>query len=248
MKNKIIVCYTAENSREKAEKLAEKLNTEISTEIKESQLALLYDERGLTLTDGNLEVRGDFTENRNRLSENNLRQEFLVKAVKSKNMGENPLVVDATAGLGEDSILLSAAGSRVVMFEYNPIICALLEDAMDRARETDELCEIINRMTLIEGDSTEKMSEISERPEAVFLDPMFPERKKSGLVKKKFQLLQKLEKPATDERKMYEEALKLHPKKIVVKRPLKGPILQGTKPSYSIKGKAIRYDCILLPD
>ena len=237
MENKIIVCYAEEKFREKAEKLAKKLNTEIKSGLKENELSLLCDERGLTLTDGDLEVRGDFAENRNRLSENNLRQEFLVKAVKSKNVGENPLVVDATAGLGEDSILLAAAGYRVMMFEYNPVICALLEDAMDRARKTDELREIINRMTLIEGDSTEKMSEINERPEAVFLD---------GLVKKKFQLLQKLEKPATDERKMYEEALKLRPKKIIVKRPLKGPVLEGTKPSYSIKGKAIRYDCILI--
>ena len=246
MGNNIVVCYSEENFREKAEKLAKKLNIEVKEEISENELALLYDERGLTLTDGTLEVRGDFAENRNRLSENNLRQEFLVKAVKSKNMGENPLVVDATAGLGEDSILLSASGFRVVMFEYNPVICALLEDAMDRAREIEGLREIVERMTLIEGDSTEKMSEISERPEAVFLDPMFPERKKSGLVKKKFQLLQRLEKPATDERKMYEEALKLRPKKIVVKRPLKGPNLEGTKPSFTIKGKAIRYDCILL--
>ncbi len=246
MENKIVVCYAEEKFREKAEKLAKKLNTEIKSGMIENELALLYDERGLTLTDGALEVRGDFTENRNRLSENNLRQEFLVKAVKSKNMGENPLVVDATAGLGEDSILLAAAGYRVIMFEYNPVICALLEDAMDRARETDELREVINRMTLVEGDSTEKMSEINERPEAVFLDPMFPERKKSALVKKKFQLLQRLEKPATDEVRMYDEAVRLKPKKIVIKRPLKGPVLEGTKPSYSIKGKAIRYDCILL--
>ncbi|MBO5136653.1 MAG: class I SAM-dependent methyltransferase [Clostridia bacterium] len=246
MENKIVVCYADESFREKAENLAKKLNTEIKSGIIENELTLLYDERGLTLTDGDLEVRGDFAENRNRLSENNLRQEFLVKAVKSKNMGENPLVVDATAGLGEDSILLAAAGYRVIMFEYNPVICALLEDAMDRAKETEELREIIKRMTLVEGDSTEKMSEINERPEAVFLDPMFPERKKSALVKKKFQLLQRLEKPATDEREMYEEAVKLKPKKIVIKRPLKGPTLEGTKPSYSIKGKAIRYDCILL--
>jgi len=246
MENKIVVCYADEKFREKAENLAKKLNTEIRNEVRENELTLLYDEMGLTLTDGDLEVRGDFAENKNRLSENNLRQEFLVKAVKSKNMGENPLVIDATAGLGEDSILLAAAGYRVIMFEYNPVICALLEDAMDRAREVDELREVINRMTLVEGDSTEKMSEINERPEAVFLDPMFPERKKSALVKKKFQLLQRLEKPATDEREMYEEAVKLKPKKIVIKRPLKGPVLEGTKPSYSIKGKAIRYDCILL--
>ena len=36
------------------------------------------------------------------------------------------------------------------------------------------------------------------------------------------------------------------PRRIVVKRPLKGPYLGGVKPSFSLKGKAIRYD-ILIP-
>ncbi|MBQ4243593.1 MAG: class I SAM-dependent methyltransferase, partial [Clostridia bacterium] len=37
-----------------------------------------------------------------------------------------------------------------------------------------------------------------------------------------------------------------HPHKIVIKRPLKGPFLAGRKPDYSLQGKAIRYDCIVL--
>jgi 16S rRNA (guanine1516-N2)-methyltransferase len=36
------------------------------------------------------------------------------------------------------------------------------------------------------------------------------------------------------------------PRRIVVKRPLKGPFLADVKPSYSLKGKAVRYDCIVL--
>ena len=36
------------------------------------------------------------------------------------------------------------------------------------------------------------------------------------------------------------------PRRIVVKRPAKGPWLAGEKPSYTIAGKAIRYDCYAL--
>ena len=43
-----------------------------------------------------------------------------------------------------------------------------------------------------------------------------------------------------------EAAISAHPRKIVVKRPLKGPWLAGRKPHYSLKGKAIRYDCFVL--
>ena len=40
-------------------------------------------------------------------------------------------------------------------------------------------------------------------------------------------------------------AIKANPKKVVIKRPLTGEYLAGIKPNYSIKGKAIRYDCII---
>ena len=42
-------------------------------------------------------------------------------------------------------------------------------------------------------------------------------------------------------------ALAANPRKIVVKRPLKGPYLAERKPSYSLDGKTIRYDCIVIP-
>ncbi|MDD6612733.1 MAG: hypothetical protein PUE91_11075 [Clostridiales bacterium] len=38
-----------------------------------------------------------------------------------------------------------------------------------------------------------------------------------------------------------------HPHKVVIKRPLKGSYLADRKPSYSLKGKAIRYNCLGLP-
>jgi 16S rRNA (guanine1516-N2)-methyltransferase len=65
-------------------------------------------------------------------------------------------------------------------------------------------------------------------------------------VKKKFQVLHQLEQPCTDETELLDAAVSAGPRKIVIKRPLKGPYLAGRKPDYSLKGKAIRYDCIIL--
>ena len=84
-------------------------------------------------------------------------------------------------------------------------------------------------------------------PDLVLLDPMFPERQKSALVKKKFQLIHRLEFPCMEEETLLNAAIAAGPRKILIKRPLKGPWLAGRNPGYSISGKAVRYDCILLP-
>ena len=82
-------------------------------------------------------------------------------------------------------------------------------------------------------------------PDVVVLDPMFPEKQKKNLVKKKFQLIQQLELPCSDGLELLQAAMAAHPKKIVIKRPVKGPCLGEQKPSYSICGKNIRYDCFV---
>ncbi len=209
------------------------------------KLMLCRDEKGLYLTDGEQSLCPDFTRENKRLKEANLRGEMLVKAARIKGL-ESLTVLDATAGLGEDSILLAAAGFRVELYEYDAVIAALLRDALERAGKTDELAEIVSRMRLHEENSLEAMKKLDYKPDVVFLDPMFPERQKSALVKKKFQLLQQLERPCSEESELFEAALAAGPRKIVVKRPLKGPFLAGRKPDYSMPGKAIRYDCYLL--
>ena len=209
-------------------------------------LFLTDDGSGLTLTDGKLALRGDFTGLLPRLKKSNLQSEFLVKASKIKGI-EHPVIIDATAGMGEDSMILAAAGFEVYLFEYDPVIAALLKDALDRAMEIPELKEAAGRMHFTEGNSIDNMSKLEIVPDVVLLDPMFPARQKSALVKRKFQLLQKLEKPCSDENELLQAALNVKPRRIVIKRPLKGPFLGGMKPSYSLTGKAIRYDCIVIP-
>lgn len=200
---------------------------------------------GLTLTDGELELRADFTVSLPRLKYNNLTHEFIVKAAKIKESDRELIAVDATAGLGEDSILLAAAGFRVELYEHDPVIAALLRDALERAAKVPGLAETVARMTLHEENSIAAMRELDYVPDVVVLDPMFPERQKSAAVKKKFQLLQQLEMPCSDGEELIEAALASGAHKIVVKRPAKGPFLAGIKPSYSLEGKAIRYDCIV---
>lgn len=212
--------------------------------------------QGLILEDGELTLSCDFTQMIHRIRRDNLQRELLVRAAKRADFGEDALALDATAGLGEDSFLLAAAGFRVRLYEYNPLIAALLRDGLERGKEQPEIAEIVSRMELTEGDSIEAMQAMAKeemrpdqrRPDLILLDPMFPKRVTSGISKKKLQLFKQLEKPCEAEREMLEAALALHPYKVIVKRPIKGPYLGDRKPGYSIEGKVIRYDCLVLPE
>ena len=225
-------------------------------------LELRQREGGLSLEGDGMSMRADFGEMLPRLKPGRLRQELLVRAAKVRKAGGEgrgadasesgaaggrPVAVDATAGLGEDSLLLAAAGFEVLLFERNPVIAALLRDALRRAKADPRLADAAGRMELSEGDSIEALGRLPEPPDVVYLDPMFPARRKSAAVKKKFQLIHRLESPCEDAEALLRAAIAARPRKVVIKRPPKGPYLADIKPSYSLEGKAIRYDVIALP-
>lgn len=216
--------------------------------MKSTDISLVRTPEGLALTDGNLSLRGDFASMLRRIQKANLQQELLVKAVKIKGSDHQLTVLDAAAGLGEDAFLLAAAGHRVIMYERDEIIGALLEDALSRAAEGNDLTlrSIAGNMELKLADSIKAMQNLDIAPDVIYLDPMFPQRRKKNLVKKKFQLMSRLEAPCPDEEELFEAAVNARPFKIVVKRPVKGPYLAGKKPDYSFMGKAVRYDCFVL--
>jgi len=209
----------------------------------EHEAVLKRDEYGLFLTDGVRTLRVDLRDMMPRLKQSNLEREMLLKAARIRN-AEGPFTaVDATAGLGADSLLLAAGGFRVILFEKDPVIAALLRDALERAAEDPDLASVVFRMELREEDSIAAMKAMADRPDVILLDPMFPERTKSAAVKKKFQLIHQLECPCEEEEELLGAAISARPRKLVIKRPLKGAWLAGRRPDYSLEGKAIRYDC-----
>ncbi len=251
--NKLIVFSESKQYSDRASALSEHLHTELVEDealITPETLYLSVGEQGLSLRQGDLSLQADLTKMIPRVKGLMWQHEPLAKAVKLKNLPENPLAIDATAGFGEDSMILAAAGYRVVLFEQNPVIAALLRDGLERAKEIPELAEIVARMEFREGDSISAMKEMAtqslspeSRIDIIYLDPMFPARKKTGLIKKKFQLLQQLEAPADDEEELLAAARNLKPGRIVIKRPAKGPYAAGIKPDFSYNGNSIRYDC-----
>ena len=116
-------------------------------------LELIGKFEGLTLTDGTMELRADFTRMLPRLKQGRLQQELLVKAARTKGI-ECPWAIDATAGFGEDSLLLAAAGFTVDLYEQDCVIAALLKDALDRAADDPALAAAVARMRLHAGEDS----------------------------------------------------------------------------------------------
>ena len=170
--------------------------------------------------------------------------ERLAKAMGLKpNTGPRPHVMDATAGLGRDSVLAAALGCQVIACERSPVVALLLRDGLDRAREAG-LGAIVDRIDLRVQDAREVLSALAEpeRPEIVILDPMFPERSKAAKVKKEMQLLHRLLGSDSDVEPLLDAARAAATRRVVVKRPAHAPPVGGQKPTMIIQGRTARYD------
>ena len=240
MNNKIVVCIGKGGQKDMAESFSRRTGSPIVNKPGD-YLTVLFDSKGVSLSGFGLSYQGDFENMLHRVTNGRLQHEMLAKAVKTDQ--ENLKAIDATAGMGEDSLLLAACGYQVTLYEQNPVIAILLKDALRRAKKNTVLKDIVSRMQLVEGDSIEHLTKRLDPVNVIYLDPMFPGRQKSGLINKKLQLIQKLEPPCSKETALFDAAMAAQPSKIIVKRPLKSPYLDERVPSYSLKGKAIRYDC-----
>ncbi len=151
-------------------------------------------------------------------------------------------VIDATAGLGRDSFIIADIGARVLMLERHPVVFALLRDGLDRGRLANDewVAEVCSRLQLERADSEVALGENSS--DAVYLDPMFPARRKSARVKKGMWIFQQLIEQAPDEGALLECALLAARKRVVVKRPARAEPLAGQAPGFSLPGKTVRYD------
>lgn len=159
--------------------------------------------------------------------------------------GFNPMVWDATAGLGRDGFVLASLGCSVTLCERSPVLAALLQDALQRAAADAELGGWVReRVRLVYGDSSKLLQNLAGRqqPEVVYLDPMYPPGKAHVRVKKEILAVQDLLGPDRDSATLLGIALKSAGRRVVVKRPRRAGWLNGMKPDTCIESKKTRYD------
>ena len=162
--------------------------------------------------------------------------------------GVRPTILDATAGLGRDAFVFAQLGCDVSLIERQPIVAALLADGLRRAADDAEVGPIAQRMLLQQGNAIELMRNwpADTPPQVIYLDPMFPHRDKSSLVKKEMRVFRPLVGDDDDAPQLLQAALALASHRVVVKRPRKAPCIAGAPPSYKLEGKSSRFDIYAL--
>ena len=169
------------------------------------------------------------------------KQELIAKAV-GLNKGLRK-VLDTTAGLAQDAIVFARLGAKVTAIERSEVVFRLLKDAHDRALALAPDVEYFKNLKFINSDSIEFLKSISQEdcPEVIYIDPMYPEKKKSALPRLEMQIFKEVIGPDEDSIELLRAALQSRAQRIVVKRPRTAdPLIE--KPIHSFEGKSVRYD------
>ncbi|WP_445497771.1 16S rRNA (guanine(1516)-N(2))-methyltransferase RsmJ [Photorhabdus sp. SF281] len=170
------------------------------------------------------------------------RGEAVAKAVGIKK-DYLPTIVDATAGLGRDAFVLASLGCHVSMLERHPVVAALLDDGLQRGYQDEEIGGWLReRMTLLHASSITALTDMTPQPDVIYLDPMYPHKQKSALVKKEMRVFQSLVGADEDADNLLSPARALAKRRVVVKRPDYAEPLAGVAASAAITTKNHRFD------
>lgn len=167
------------------------------------------------------------------------KQGALAKALGRKTR----TVVDATTGWGQDCLHIFRMGYEVMCIERSPVMAELLFDGFNRLAEQDWMQKLnLKPPRLLNGNAIDLLTALETQPDCIYLDPMFPpKRKKSALAKKSMIVLRDLLGDDQDKEQLFAAALSAAGKRVVVKSPDYAEPLGGN-PHESFQGKLLRYD------
>jgi 16S rRNA (guanine1516-N2)-methyltransferase len=180
-----------------------------------------------------------------RLLQATRQREDLIRAIG--RVDSSCRVLDATAGLGRDSLVMAASGFRVLALERHPLLFSLLQEALRDLGTAPGFVALSERVELLNLDTENFLRNCSEVFDVAIFDPMFPERTKNAGVRQELRVLQCLlgDDPDRDAPQVL-TALRSHVRgKVIVKRPLHAPALEGSRPAYARRGRTVRFDVYL---
>jgi 16S rRNA (guanine1516-N2)-methyltransferase len=265
----VYLAFSSGDLKGRAVELAKRLSLSLYRGDEEFDYLLEYSDAGLALVPsvakGFGSIRCDFStgEHSHRRHYGGGNGQAIAKAVGISGKF-TPSVLDLTAGLGADGFVLATLGCNVTLLERNPIVHSLLADGIERGTAAglydSELGLIMARLSLLQASSSDYLQVLVDRltncaddsesasvqPDVVYIDPMFPLRKKSAKVKKEMQAFHQIVGTDNDSDALLNNALTVAQYRVVVKRPAGAGFLAEAKPSYSLKGKSTRYDIYTL--
>jgi 16S rRNA (guanine1516-N2)-methyltransferase len=214
-------------------------------------LAFTLDDSGLSLAANGMKMQPDWVGQLHRLKRATHKSELMARAC---NTTQKPRLLDATAGLGHDALLMAWLGATVVMIERHPVLYALLSASLAQARLHPEFQDALSRVTLVHAEAREYLAQLSACEfDVIYLDPMFPKSdqadKKQPQVKKEMQILHLLlpQHGAMDLGEYLLPAAQAIAPRVIVKRPKLAPPLSHELPQHQWVGDACRFDGYFQP-
>jgi len=203
-------------------------------EPSEGESCLIYTSAGLQYLDSGISLHLDFSSSQYKFYQAaGAKKDPVLRAIGK--LGEGEYLFDATAGYGRDALYFSRNGYRVVACESSPIMYLLLQDALRRCQTAP--------FSLYYGDSASVITTFEQKPAVAYLDPMFPEQKKSSLPRKEMQIMRRCIDDHHGEG-LVPACLGHVKERVVVKRPIKAEPL-FSNPNYALPGKIVRFDVYL---
>ncbi|MCH2190409.1 MAG: class I SAM-dependent methyltransferase [Gammaproteobacteria bacterium] len=152
-------------------------------------------------------------------------------------------VLDTTGGWGGDAMLMAAQGYTVTILERNPLMALLLSDAFAHLKRYVDTVHSPLRVPVVKFlNAIDALSGLAAQVDCVYVDPMFPpKKKKSAATNKQMQLLQWMVGEDEDASRLVQQAITHGAKRICVKRPdYAEPLFRKSDQQFS--SKLVHYD------
>ena len=181
-----------------------------------------------------IEFDRELTRHEEFFKKSSLQKELLARALGVKGP-HRPKVLDLTAGLLGDTIMMLAFGCEVVAVERHPVIRFLIQSALKNAQHPK-----LQKLTFKPSDASTVLNE-SPEIEDIYFDPMFEDASEKSSPRKEMRIFRNVIGGDADAMSVFEQARALKPKRLIVKRPRQSVVL-GKEPSVQYIGKSTRYD------
>ncbi len=181
-----------------------------------------------------IEIDRELTRHEEYFKKSSLQKELLARAIGVKGP-YRPKVLDLTAGMLGDSLLLLSFGCEVWACERHPVIRFLIDSALKNAQHPK-----IKNFHFLASDA-EKVLSAPPLVEVIFFDPMFEDANEKTSPKKEMRIFRSLVGTDQDANEVFNRAMSIKPKRLVVKRP-KQSVYLSQKPGVEYIGKSTRYD------
>lgn len=182
----------------------------------------------------------------------------------AKVIDKDAWVFDATGGILRDAIIMTLLGCKVWAAEAHPLIAVSVRKSLDMIKDHPVFKDLLfnkERFQFFAADSLTildqfRLQAAAQRPDIVYLDPMFPRQQKTKLAKKEMQWLQEIHActesmyphyRASSPLELLLKSLDVAQRRVVVKRPIHAQSLSASlTPSFSKNFQSARFDVYVI--